>query len=267
MRRRVFLLLVAVGLLISASHGSYAASDPVEAYVERLYVIVLGRAPDPPGLAHNVSFTRAQGNVKDITVSFLTCPEFLSGRGTDDYTFIECLYLVALDRYPDEAGWDHHVNLLRTGRMTREELIDGFLATPEFLSKDPFANGAYEIRDLHGYYDVLTVVARDDTGYQPAPGWFREVGYIDPSDPLGDVEMTISTPTFELKGSLSKWATSPTTFSISGFLEADGNRVTMTGEGRVYADRSYLMMWTWEWQFADDPNVYYTMGLDVGMPM
>lgn len=112
--------------------------EDIDDFVTRLYHVVLGREPDGPGLWHNVRLTLHFGEVETVVGGFFFSPEFLGGAGADPTAFVTALYRTALNREPDPAGLMHNVNLITGGAMTRHELLDGFLATPEFQVKDPF---------------------------------------------------------------------------------------------------------------------------------
>jgi len=117
---------------------SSTSGDSVVDYVTRLYRVVLQREPDPPGLDHNVNLCYSFWEVKTVTAGFLFSPEFLGGIGADVEVFVIALYEVALDRDPDAPGLAHNIGLITSGQLSRADLVDGFLNTPEFVSKDPF---------------------------------------------------------------------------------------------------------------------------------
>lgn len=267
MRRRILLVLLVAGIASVLVADSSTAADPVEAYVERLYLTVLQRIPDAPGLQHNVDFTRAQGGVRDITKAFFMCPEFLGGWGADDNFFVEALYLVVLNRFPDPPGLAHNANLVSTGAVPREQMIDAFLDCPEFLSQDPFTQGTPVIAGIFGNYDVIATINRDDLGRYALPyTWGYAISFPGSIDPLTFLSMEYSSP----GDGVAVWAyfvaTSPTTFKLYGVTDGPGYHGILMGEGVVYPDRSYSINWTWEFRFADNPNLYYTTGSEHATP-
>jgi len=120
---------------------TYFGVDVID-FVNRLYHVVLEREPDEYGLAHHVVLILLLGEVETVVRGFFFLPEFLDRIGDDLTAWLTALYRMALNREPDPTGLMHHVDLITSGAMTREELLDGFLATPEAQAraqeKDPF---------------------------------------------------------------------------------------------------------------------------------
>jgi hypothetical protein len=102
-------------------------------YVTLLYQNVLGRAPDPAGLAYWVglldsnTLTRGQ-----VLLGFSESEEHQLRRSND--VFVVMMYVGMLRRTPEQAGFDGWVNYLNAGN-SRLNLIQGFLDSPEYHNR------------------------------------------------------------------------------------------------------------------------------------
>jgi hypothetical protein len=105
--------------------------SPQEDFVSTLYVEILGRGPDQPGLQAFVAQLQQSRNVLSTVLVFLRSPEFLS-RNTSNTEFVTLLYRVFLDRVPDAAGLAFWVAQLTQGTATRDQLVTQFAASAEF---------------------------------------------------------------------------------------------------------------------------------------
>jgi len=110
--------------------------DPAQVtpVVTRFYTEILGRAPDPGGLAAWVNYIVTTGDLDGAAVAFLTSAEF-EARALTFRDYVEILYLTFLGREPDPGGWDGWESVLR------EDLLGvingGFVPSPEFQSRIP----------------------------------------------------------------------------------------------------------------------------------
>ncbi len=105
--------------------------DPVTAFVTNLYVRILGRGPDLPGLQGFVVQLHQTRTVLPTVLDFLHSPEFLS-RNTNNTEYVTVLYRVFLDRVPDAVGLAFWVAQLTQGNATRDQLAAQFAASAEF---------------------------------------------------------------------------------------------------------------------------------------
>ena len=105
-----------------------------EDFVERLYVVALGRASEPDGKAHwckvvgNGSYSGA-----DCARFFLTSPEF-KGRNLNNEEFLKVLYKTFFDR--DAAADPDGFNfwLSKIDEWGRERVIEGFIDSTEWCN-------------------------------------------------------------------------------------------------------------------------------------
>ena len=113
--------------------GNEASVDVVKVsqFVTRLYNVCLDRDPDDGGLEHwtnilvNHEQTGSQGGY-----GFAFSPEFKE-KNYCNSCYVKQLYKAFLGRDYDEGGLEHWVSKLNEG-TTREEILNGFLLSPEF---------------------------------------------------------------------------------------------------------------------------------------
>ena len=107
------------------------AGDPVEAFVSRLYEVILGRNADPAGLkawTDVLKSGREQG--AKVAQGFVDSPE-MKARNLSDDAYVRALYRAFFDREADEAGLDAWKNVLNSG-LSRLHVFRGFAESDEF---------------------------------------------------------------------------------------------------------------------------------------
>jgi hypothetical protein len=105
-------------------------------FVTRLYQTVLGRTPDPAGLATHVQNIQQFGTVIPTVIAFFKSQEFLS-QSLSDTQFLDRLYHTFLNRAPDPPGLAAFLALLQSGCRTRDTLIADLSFSPEFRALVP----------------------------------------------------------------------------------------------------------------------------------
>ena len=75
------------------------------------------------------------------------------------YDFVERMYIVALDRTPDEKGIENWVEKLMTHKAVASDIINGFFMSPEYLGKKK--SNADIVDDL---YEAMLDRSPDPTG-------------------------------------------------------------------------------------------------------
>ena len=106
-------------------------SDPVQAFVVRLYHNILGREADSNGVAAwtNVLKSGKEQGAK-VAQGFIESKEFQS-RKISDTEYIKLLYVTFLDRSADNAGLNAWKNVLNSG-LSRMHVFRGFAESQEF---------------------------------------------------------------------------------------------------------------------------------------
>ena len=115
-------------------------------FVTRLYRYILARQPEPAGLTHwlaNLSAGEARGAVAD---EFIRSPEYANYG-----LFIESNYLGVLGREPELSGYQFWFAQMRTQGMQQLDVINGFLASPEYLARFGNPDTATFVTRLYNY--------------------------------------------------------------------------------------------------------------------
>ncbi len=122
--------------------------------VEILYKAMLGRSSDPAGKANWVAKLDARQPLGVVINGFCVSKEFTEICNSygikpgsvkidiDEYqkkriqAFVERCYNIILSRDPDEGGMETWYQELKSGRKAASEIIDQFVNSPEFQSRD-----------------------------------------------------------------------------------------------------------------------------------
>jgi len=121
------------------TRGSIALTDPadrnpqVAAFVNRFYVLCMGRQADSSGLNYWVDqLVSGQQTGAQLSHGFIFSPEFTS-KNLNNSDFITVMYRVFFDREPDSGGQAYWVGLLDSG-TSRLEVLAGFVGSNEFAA-------------------------------------------------------------------------------------------------------------------------------------
>ncbi len=111
---------------------STSPNDQISAFVDRLYLSVLGREADEEGAKYwtneLVSFRMSGAQVAE---KFVLSPEFL-GSVENDTQFVTVLYKAFFNRDPDDDGLAYWTKALSDKTMTREEVERNFVYSQEW---------------------------------------------------------------------------------------------------------------------------------------
>ncbi|MBO4494316.1 MAG: DUF4214 domain-containing protein [Clostridiales bacterium] len=104
-------------------------------FVERLYTVALNRAAEPEGKAYWVKEIESGNRTGGDCAHFflIEAPEFLN-RGLNEEDFVETLYLTFFDRASEPNGKAFWVGQLKSGAMTRNQVISGFIDSTEWCN-------------------------------------------------------------------------------------------------------------------------------------
>ena len=121
----------------SSSSGASSSTQTFEpgvgGFVDRLYVIALGRSSDPVGRADWIAAITERGNTgADAARGFLYSDEFLNKQVTNE-DFVRILYRTFFDREPDTDGFNAWVNALSNG-ASKQDVIEGFINSTEWAN-------------------------------------------------------------------------------------------------------------------------------------
>ncbi|TXM65504.1 DUF4214 domain-containing protein [Methylobacterium sp. WL69] len=123
--------------------------------VARLYEAGLDRTFDRGGLNYWIDQHKGGMSFTEMARQFLDSPEFTIRFGDDDVmangTFVTRMYLNALDRAPEAAGYEYWTGTMNAG-MSREQVLIHFSESPENLNQSAYLNKLREISS--GTWDI-----------------------------------------------------------------------------------------------------------------
>lgn len=122
---------------VKTKDGSMSATatvyvyDEIESFVVRLYDKCLGREPDAGGLTYwDQRLVTKQISGTEAAYGFVFSEEYLS-KNTSNEEYVEMLYVVFMNRKPDESGLNYWVDYLEQG-LSREYVFAGFAHSQEY---------------------------------------------------------------------------------------------------------------------------------------
>jgi len=127
-------------------------TDPIDAFVARLYLDVLRRGYDPEGLQFWADLLRTRTITGASAAYEFFFSQELSRIGLDNSSFIDTLYKALMNRVADPEGKAYWLDLMDAG-LPREDVFAGFANSVEFenlcdasgITRGTFhpANGGY----------------------------------------------------------------------------------------------------------------------------
>lgn len=130
-----------------------AASSPHQKYVTAVYEDVLGRAPDPDGLAYWASLLDQGTAISSVADSIAHSAEYYANF------VIKPAYHTLLGRAADDAGLAYWTQQMQNG-LTDQELEAGFVASDEFFKNAGGTNIAW----IDSIYKLLLGRSADTSG-------------------------------------------------------------------------------------------------------
>ncbi len=117
-----------------AGAARLVAEGGVEGFVTRLYTVALGREADPTGYAYWVEMLNSkQMTATEVANGFFGSAEF-AARDLNNVEYLTVLYSVFFNREPDHNGLNHWVSSIQNGLLTREQVIEGFTNSREWIN-------------------------------------------------------------------------------------------------------------------------------------
>lgn len=110
-----------------ASAVRAASSDDLRTYVGNVYLDLLARAPDAPGLSNWVSMLAAGTPRQAVANAITSSGEYRSRLISESYS-------TYLDRGPDGPGLASWLTAMNTG-VTIQQMEGGFVASPEYFQR------------------------------------------------------------------------------------------------------------------------------------
>jgi len=143
MKKLITLLIVATSLSYSASL-SCDQGYKVDQFVKRFYKVVLGRDADDRGREKwDRDLIFQTKTAADVAKGFVFSAEF-ENKNTDDDAYLATLYKAFFNREADAKGIEYWLERI-DGGLSREEVLDGFLYSDEFVTlSNDYGIKAYE---------------------------------------------------------------------------------------------------------------------------
>lgn len=147
----------------ASAPGVHVGSTPTELQVERFYLAVLDRKPDPDGMAYWHRLLTTGADLTAIADAFASSEEFYQRfdveAGPDgDVRFVRQVYANVLDRLPDPEGEKYWLGLIKEG-VPRAQMVLWFSESAEFMTRSDLAP-----RDLPEFASEISAVTVDDLG-------------------------------------------------------------------------------------------------------
>lgn len=180
--------------------ATYGATTVVE-FVTLLYENVLHRAPDAAGLASWVTRLDEGTSRARVVLLFAESPEHQTTSATAQAAYdaarditewaddVYRLYRAIFDRDPDPGGYDGWAETLAAGRMRFDQVVESFMASPEFTATYGAATSDTDFVTL--LYDNVLKRAPDPAGLD---GWVTRLE--DGMSRVKLVEFFVSSPEF-----------------------------------------------------------------------
>lgn len=108
-----------------------STNQELEAFVSRLYRLVLEREPEEAGLYAWASAMQERGETAARVVEGFVYSSEFTNRNLTDSEYIEILYMTLLNRPSDSQGKNAWLNTLKNG-CTRRSVLVGFVNSQEF---------------------------------------------------------------------------------------------------------------------------------------
>ncbi|MBQ8411826.1 MAG: DUF4214 domain-containing protein, partial [Ruminiclostridium sp.] len=144
-------------LICTAQNFTFAEATPVEQFVERLYVTMLGRASDPTGKANHVSSLENGKTAAEVSAKFVTSAELKSKNLSND-EFVLRMYQTFMNRTPSANEITRWATTLENG-CTYEYVLKKFVASAEFknlCAEYGITAGTYEPENNRDYDENIT---------------------------------------------------------------------------------------------------------------
>ncbi|CAN7717298.1 DUF4214 domain-containing protein [Duganella sp. LjRoot269] len=106
-----------------AAHAPVQATGQYATELTRLYLVLLGRSPEPAALASAVEQRKGGTALKVIVKSILDSAETQLGRSLGNYDFITALYRQVMGRAPTDGEANLALAKLSSGLVKREDLV------------------------------------------------------------------------------------------------------------------------------------------------
>ena len=151
----------------------------VQSFVKRFYSNVLGRAADNGGLDYWTNkLTSKESTGADVATGFVFSAEYDAAHKENE-TYVRTMYKSFFNREADAGGLAYWLEELGKGK-TKEEVLDGFLKSQEFINLandygiQAYAGAAFQSTQIDDFvkrfYSVILGRDADDAGLRDWAG-------------------------------------------------------------------------------------------------
>jgi hypothetical protein len=128
----------------SAAFAQQVSMSTGHARVWRLYQAFFLRQPDQQGFDHWFGVRARGAGLSDIAYSFASSREFQSRYGNLGHgQFVDLVYRNVLCRTADAEGRAYWTDMLTSGRLTRWDMVIGFVELREYLTRTRTCHSIY----------------------------------------------------------------------------------------------------------------------------
>lgn len=128
----------------SSEYRQQVSMSSGHAQVWRMYQGFFLRQPDQSGLAYWYGVRARGAGLGDIAYSFSTSTEFRTRYGAlTDGQFVDLVYRNVLCRTPDAGGRSYWTGLLRSGALSRWNMVVNFVELREYLGRTTTCHSIY----------------------------------------------------------------------------------------------------------------------------
>ncbi len=108
------------------------ADTDVISFAERLYTTCLGRSAEAGGLAYwSDAIANREKTGTQAAMEFFFSKEFLN-KNLSDEIYVQRLYATFMNRAPEAGGYQYWLGQLKSGSMSRKDVLLGFSTSKEF---------------------------------------------------------------------------------------------------------------------------------------
>jgi hypothetical protein len=169
-----------------------ASGFTATSFITRMYQQVLGRDPDQVGMGGWMQHIQQGGSVVPTVFGFFHSNEFMN-RHMDDDDFLRICYQVFMDRDPDPSGFAAFRSDLRTGLLTRDNILDIFMDSEEFAAHASFLPPLTPMQDfMTNLYVRILGRGPDSAGMQ---AWIAQLQQMHQALPI--IQAFLASPEFQ----------------------------------------------------------------------
>lgn len=144
----------------------------VNLFVDRLYKTTLGRGGDADGQKYWVTgLLEKKYTGAECAANFINSKEFTK-KGLSNSKYIDVLYQGIMGRASDKAGKSYWLGELNDGKMTRDQVLEGFTKSDEFknlCATYGITCGSYTATDVPKKASYVKLSSLESIGRKPKP--------------------------------------------------------------------------------------------------